>query len=169
MMAEPAPQQAAAPLLSSLEIQARTNRDAHLQAKLNDPESLKIPGIESLATMQQTIAELQERYEVEAQRLASMQSTLESLNGQLETERKKLSYGEYLFAGSKKMVEGLSDAINQCLSHSDQGKMQTVLLVRAGNIQFVESWPSVKKMVQAEVKRLENEISKLTGKGGKNG
>lgn len=155
------------PLLSSLEIQSRLNRDAHLQAKLNDPESLKIPGIESLATMQKTIAELQSKYESEAQRLASQQATLEGLNSQLETERKKLAYGEYLFAGSKEMVESLTTAISQCLSHSDQGKMQTALIVRAGNKEFVECWPTVKKSVQAEIKRLESEISKLT-KGNSN-
>ena len=155
------------PLLSSLEIQSRANRNAHLESVLNDPKVLKIPGIEDLATMQQTIAELQERYEAEAQRLASQQATLEGLNSQLETERKKLSYGEYLFTGSKEMVESLTTAISQCLSHSDQGKMQTALIVRAGNAQFVECWPTVKKSVQNEIKRLESEISKLT-KGGKN-
>jgi hypothetical protein len=40
------------PLLSSFEILARANRDANLKAVLDDPEALKIPGIESLETMQ---------------------------------------------------------------------------------------------------------------------
>jgi hypothetical protein len=78
------------PLLSSLEIQARANRDANLKAVLNDPGALRIPGLESLETMQAQIQGLQAKYEVEAARLATEQATLEGLNGQLETERKKL-------------------------------------------------------------------------------
>jgi hypothetical protein len=77
------------PLLSSFEILARQNRDSHLKAVLDQPEALKIPGIESLETMQSQIAELQSKYEAEAARLASEQATLEGLNGQLETERRR--------------------------------------------------------------------------------
>ena len=150
------------PLLSSFEILARQNRDSHLQEKLNDPEALRIPGIESLATMRSQIQELQERYEAEASRLATEQATLEGLNGQLETERKKLSHGEYLFAGSKAAVDSLVQSIYQCLTQGEQGKLQTALILRSGNTQFVECWPTVKKMAQAEIKRLETEISKLT-------
>jgi len=152
-------------LLSSLEIATRQNRDAHLKAALDN--SLRIPGLESLSTMQQTIAELQEKYELEAQRLATEQATLESLADQLETERRKLEHGEYLFTGSKAAVDGLVQSVYQCLTPGEQGKLQSALILRAGNKEFVECWPSVKKLVQAEVKRLENEISKLT-KGGSN-
>jgi hypothetical protein len=153
------------PLLSSLEIASRANRDAHLKSVLDNP--LRIPGIEDLATMQQTIAELQEKYELEAARLASEQATLEGLNSQLETERKKLEHGEYLFRGSKAAVDGLVQSVYQCLTPGEQGKLQSALILRAGNREFCEVWPAVKKLVQAEVKRLENEISKLT-KGGSN-
>jgi hypothetical protein len=150
------------PLLSSFEILARQNRDAHLKAKLDDPESLRIPGIESLATMQSQIQELQERYEAEASRLANQQQTLEGLTSQLETERKRLSHGEYLFAGSKAAVDGLVQSIYQCLTQGEQSKLQTALILRGGNAQYLEVWPTVKKMAQAEIKRLETEISKLT-------
>jgi hypothetical protein len=54
------------PLLSSFEILARQNRDSHLKAVLDQPEALKIPGIESLETMQAQIQELQAAYEIEA-------------------------------------------------------------------------------------------------------
>jgi hypothetical protein len=47
------------PLLSSFEILARQNRDSHLKAVLDQPEALRIPGIESLETMQSQIQELQ--------------------------------------------------------------------------------------------------------------
>lgn len=150
------------PLLSSFEIQARQNRDANLKAVLNDPEALRIPGIESLEVMRQNIAELQSKYEAEAARLASQQATLESLTGQLETERRKLSHGEYLFAGSKAAVDGLVQSIYQCLTQGEQSKLQTALILRAGNAEFCEVWPAVKKLIQAEIKRLESEISKLT-------
>jgi hypothetical protein len=155
------------PLLSSLEIQARANRDANLKSVLNDPGALKIPGIESLEVMRQNISELQAAYEIEAQRLASEQATLESLNGQLETERGKLSHGEYLFRGSKDALDTLSATIGQCLTSGEQGKLQSVLLVRAGNTQYVEVWPAVKKAILGGIKRLETEILKLT-KGGSN-
>jgi hypothetical protein len=150
------------PLLSSFEILARQNRDSHLKAVLDQPEALKIPGIESLETMQSQIAELQSKYEAEAARLASEQATLEGLNGQLETERRRLAHGEYLFAGSKAAVDSLVQSIYQCLTPSEQGKLQTALILRSGNTQFVECWPTVKKAVLAEIKRLETEISKLT-------
>jgi hypothetical protein len=150
------------PLLSSFEILARQNRDSHLKAVLDQPEALKIPGIESLETMQSQIQELQSKYEAEAARLATEQATLEGLNGQLETERKKLSHGEYLFAGSKAAVDSLVQSIYQCLTQGEQSKLQTALILRSGNAQFVECWPTVKKMAQAEIKRLETEISKLT-------
>lgn len=152
------------PLLSSLEIAARANRDSHLKSALNDP--LRIPGIESLEVMRSQIQELQERYELEAQRLATEQATLEGLNSQLETERRKLEHGEFLFVGSKAALDNLSATIGQCLTSSEQSKLQSVLLVRAGNAQFCECWPSVKKSIQGEVKRLENEIKAMTG--GKN-
>ena len=155
------------PLLSSFEILARQNRDSHLKSKLDDPESLRIPGIESLETMRSQIQELQERYEAEAARLATEQATLEGLNGQLETERGKLSHGEYLFRGSKDALDTLSATIGQCLASSEQGKLQSVLLVRSGNAQFCECWPAVKKAILGEIKRLESEISKLT-KGNSN-
>jgi hypothetical protein len=151
------------PLLSSFEILARQNRDSHLKAVLDQPEALKIPGIESLEVMQSQIQELQERYELEAQRLATEQATLESLNGQLETERKKLTHGEYLFAGSKAAVDGLVQSIYQCLTQSEQSKLQTALILRAGNAQYVEVWPAVKKAILGEIKRLENEIKEMTG------
>ena len=151
------------PLLSSFEILARQNRDSHLKAVLYQPEALKIPGIESLEVMQSQIQELQERYELEAQRLATEQATLESLNGQLETERKKLTHGEYLFAGSKAAVDGLVQSIYQCLTQSEQSKLQTALILRAGNAQYVEVWPAVKKAILGEIKRLENEIKEMTG------
>ena len=154
------------PLLSSFEILARQNRDSHLKAVLDQPEALKIPGIESLETMRSQIQELQERYEAEAARLATEQATLEGLNGRLSDERRKLSHGEYLFSGSKAAVDGLVQSIYQCLAPSEQSKLQSVLLVRAGNAQFVECWPTVKKAVLAEIKRLENEIKEMTG--GKN-
>jgi hypothetical protein len=64
------------PLLSSFEILARQNRDSHLKAVLDQPEALKIPGIESLETMQSQIAELQSKYEAEAARLANEQANL---------------------------------------------------------------------------------------------
>jgi hypothetical protein len=150
------------PLLSSFEILARQNRDSHLKAVLDQPEALKIPGIESLETMQAQIQELQAAYEIEAQRLATEQATLEGLNGQLETERRRLAHGEYLFAGSKAAVDSLVQSIYQCLTPSEQGKLQTALILRSGNTQFVECWPTVKKAVLAEIKRLEAEISKLT-------
>jgi hypothetical protein len=51
------------PLLSSFEILARQNRDSHLKAVLDQPEALKIPGLESLETMQSQIQELQAKYE----------------------------------------------------------------------------------------------------------
>jgi hypothetical protein len=155
------------PLLSSFEILARQNRDSHLKAVLDQPEALKIPGIESLETMQAQIQELQAAYEIEAQRLATEQATLEGLNGQLETERKKLSHGEYLFAGSKAAVDSLVQSIYQCLTQGEQSKLQTALILRAGNSQYVECWPAVKKAILGEIKRLENEISKLT-KGNSN-
>jgi chromosome segregation ATPase len=150
------------PLLSSLEIQARANRDANLKAKLDDPEALRIPGLESLETMRSQIAELQSKYEAEAARLASEQATLEGLNGQLETERGRLSHGEFLYTGSKAAVDSLVQSIYQCLTQGEQSKLQTALILRSGNAQFVECWPTVKKMAQAEIKRLEAEISKLT-------
>jgi hypothetical protein len=150
------------PLLSSFEILARQNRDSHLKAVLDQPEALKIPGIESLETMRSQIAELQSKYEAEASRLANQQQTLEGLTSQLETERKRLSHGEYLFAGSKAAVDSLVQSIYQCLTQGEQSKLQTALILRAGNSQFVECWPTVKKMAQAEIKRLETEISKLT-------
>jgi len=153
------------PLLTSLELASRANRDAHLKAALDNP--LRIPGIESLEVMQSQIQELQERYEAEAQRLATEQATLEGLTDQLETERKKLSHGEYLFTGSKAAVDGLVQSVYQCLTPGEQGKLQSALILRAGNAQFVEVWPSVKKAIQGEVKRLESEISKLT-KGNSN-
>ena len=155
------------PLLSSLEIQARQNRDSHLKAVLNDPGALKIPGIESLETMRSQIAELQSKYEAEASRLANQQQTLEGLNGRLSDERRKLAHGEYLFSGSKAAVDSLVQSIYQCLTPSEQSKLQTALILRAGNAQYVEVWPAVKKAIQAEIKRLENEISKLT-KGNSN-
>ena len=151
------------PLLSSFEILARQNRDSHLKAVLNDPGALKIPGIESLETMRSQIAELQSKYEIEAQRLATEQQTLEGLNGQLETERGKLSHGEYLFRGSKDALDTLSATIGQCLTSGEQGKLQSVLLVRSGNAQFCECWPAVKKAILGEIKRLENEIKEMTG------
>jgi hypothetical protein len=150
------------PLLSSLEIQARQNRDSHLKAVLDQPEALKIPGIESLETMRSQIAELQSKYEAEAARLATEQATLESLNGQLETELKKLTHGLYLFRGSKDALDTLGAAVGQCLTSGEQSKLQSVLLVRAGNAQYVEVWPAVKKAILGEIKRLETEISKLT-------
>jgi hypothetical protein len=150
------------PLLSSFEILARQNRDANLKAVLNDPEALKIPGIESLETMRSQIAELQSKYELEAARLASEQATLEGLNGQLETERKTVSAWRISLQGSKAAVDGLVQSIYQCLTPSEQGKLQTALILRAGNAQYIEVWPTVKKMAQAEIKRLETEISKLT-------
>jgi hypothetical protein len=150
------------PLLSSFEILARQNRDSHLKAVLDQPEALKIPGIESLETMRSQIAELQSKYEAEASRLANQQQTLEGLTSQLETERKRLSHGEYLYTGSKAAVDGLVQSIYQCLTQGEQSKLQTALILRAGNSQFVECWPTVKKMAQAEIKRLETEISKLT-------
>lgn len=153
------------PLLSSLEIASRANRDAHLKAALDNP--LRIPGIESLEVMQSQIAELQEKYELEAARLASEQATLEGLNSQLETERRKLERGEFLFTGSKAAVDNLSATIGQCLTSSEQSKLQSVLLVRAGNAQFCECWPSVKKAIQAEIKRLESEIKSMTQGGEK--
>jgi len=153
------------PLLSSLELATRQNRDAHLKSVLDNP--LRIPGLESLSTMQQTIAELQEKYELEAQRLATEQATLEGLNSQLETECKKLSHGEFLFVGSKAALDTLSATIGQCLTSSEQSKLQSVLLVRAGNVQFCECWPSVKKAIQAEIKRLESEIKSMTQGGEK--
>jgi chromosome segregation ATPase len=155
------------PLLSSLEIQARQNRDSHLKAVLDQPEALKIPGIESLETMRSQIQELQERYELEASRLANQQATLEGLNGRLSDERRKLSHGEYLFAGSKAAVDGLVQSIYQCLTPSEQSKLQTALILRSGNAQFVEVWPAVKKAILGEIKHLEAEISKLT-KGNSN-
>jgi hypothetical protein len=150
------------PLLSSLEIQARANRDANLKAKLDDPNALRIPGIESLEVMRSQIAELQAAYEIEAQRLATEQATLESLNGRLSDERQRLAHGEYLFAGSKAAVDSLVQSVYQCLTPSEQSKLQTALILRAGNSQYLEVWPSIKKLIQAEIKRLENEISKLT-------
>jgi hypothetical protein len=150
------------PLLSSLEIQARQNRDSHLKAVLNDPGALKIPGIESLETMRSQIAELQSKYEAEAARLASEQATLESLNGRLKTEFAKLSHGLYLFRGSKDALDTLGAAVGQCLTSGEQSKLQSVLLVRAGNAQYVEVWPAVKKAILGEIKHLEAEISKLT-------
>jgi hypothetical protein len=150
-------------LARKLRTEARANRDANLKAVLNDPGALKIPGIESLEVMQSQIQELQERYELEAQRLATEQATLESLNGQLETERKKLTHGEYLFAGSKAAVDGLVQSIYQCLTQSEQSKLQTALILRAGNAQYVEVWPAVKKAILGEIKRLENEIKEMTG------
>jgi len=153
------------PLLSSLEIASRANRDAHLKSVLDNP--LRIPGIESLEVMQQTIAELQSKYELEAQRLASEQATLEGLAGQLETERRKLEHGEYLFRGSKAAVDGLGQSVYQCLTPGEQGKLQAALILRAGNAQFVEVWPAVKKAIQGEIKRLENEIKAMTQGGEK--
>jgi septal ring factor EnvC (AmiA/AmiB activator) len=150
------------PLLSSFEILARQNRDSHLKSVLDQPGALKIPGLESLETMQSQIAELQSKYEAEAARLASEQATLESLNGRLSDERRKLSHGEFLYTGSKAAVDSLVQSIYQCLTQSEQSKLQTALILRAGNSQYVEVWPTVKKMVQSEVKRLEAEISKLT-------
>jgi chromosome segregation ATPase len=155
------------PLLSSLEIQARQNRDSHLKAVLDQPEALKIPGIESLETMRSQIQELQERYELEASRLANQQQTLESLNGRLSDERQRLAHGEYLFAGSKAAVDSLVQSVYQCLTPSEQSKLQTALILRSGNAQFVEVWPAVKKAILGEIKHLEAEISKLT-KGGSN-
>ena len=151
------------PLLSSFEILARQNRDSHLKAVLDQPEALKIPGIESLEVMQSQIQELQERYEAEAARLATEQATLEGLTIQLSDERRKLSHGEYLFAGSKAAVDGLVQSIYQCLTQGEQSKLQTALILRAGNSQYVEVWPAVKKLIQAEIKCLENEIKEMTG------
>lgn len=150
------------PLLSSFEILARQNRDSHLKAVLDQPEALKIPGIESLEVMQSQIQELQERYEAEAARLATEQATLEGLTIQLSDERRKLSHGEYLFAGSKAAVDGLVQSIYQCLTPSEQSKLQTALILRSGNAQYIEVWPTVKKAILGEIKRLEAEISKLT-------
>jgi hypothetical protein len=146
-------------LQTSLEINTRANRDSRLQEALNSP--LRIPGLESLETMQQTITELQARYEAESERLASEQATLEGLADQLKTEQKKLEHGEYLFAGSKEAMDSLRASVGQCLTPHDQSRLQTVLILRGGNAQFCEVWPSVKKTLQAEIKRLESEIEKL--------
>jgi hypothetical protein len=94
------------PLLSSLEIQARQNRDSHLKAVLDDPEALKIPGIESLETMRSQIQELQGTYELPKLKTSHRASDPGELEWQLETERKKLSHGEYLFEEARRRSMG---------------------------------------------------------------
>jgi chromosome segregation ATPase len=148
------------PLQTSLELHNRANQTRYLQEAMNAP--LRVPGLEDLSTMQQTITELQERYEAESRRLASEQASLEGLADQLKSEQKKLEHGEYLFVGSKEAMDSLRASVEQCLTPHDQSRLQTALILRAGNSQFIECWPSVKKTLQAEIKRLEAEILKLT-------
>ena len=157
------------PLLSSFEIQARANRDAHLQEKLNDPDLLKVPGFEDLSDMEDQLRQLQTELEARRSDLANRQQSLESRLDRLEKSRKQLREGDSMCEGSKAVLPQLEEAIFHTLGDSsavETQKRHTAIQLHLFNERFSKIWPKVRKMALQEIENLESEIKEMTG--GKN-
>jgi chromosome segregation ATPase len=157
------------PLLSSLEIQARANRDSHLQEKLNDPDLLRVPGFEDLSNMEAQLQQLQAELEAKRSDLANRQQSLESRLDRLEKSRKQLRDGDSMCEASKAVLPQLEEAVFHTLgdySAVETQKRNQAIQLHLHNERFSKIWPRIRKMALQEIENLESEIKEMTG--GKN-
>lgn len=145
-------------LLSSFEIMARDHRDQRLKAALEPGAEIQLPDAAEVFELDQKIQQLQAEREQRAAELDAKRAGIASLRDRIATISKQLQDGESLFAGCNQFFKNAAESLP---SISNMQQRQTLLVTSAANREFASLWPASEKLLRAELKAVETELTRL--------
>ena len=153
-------------LLTQAQIIEREHRNIKLHELAEDEDSgkPKVAGFGSLSLLEQEQKRITAELEAKRDELSARQSKLESAILSRQILDEKLSTGDSVFEACKNLIEfGISEFAEGQLSKSPEAGSLVLrgLAEVPARREFIGLWPSLKKSIQAKIKKADSEIKTM--------
>ena len=157
-------------LLSQAQIIEREHRNNKLHELAEDEDSgkPKVAGFGSLSLLEAEQQRITAELEAKRTELATRQSRLESAILDRQILDEKLSTGDAMFQECKNLIEfGICEFVESRLGKSPESGAMVLrgLSEVPARREFIELWPSMRKGIQAKIKKADAEIKTMMEKG----